>query len=154
MAKTTIAFPRLLKAMTNTCTYPFSTCDTTKMLGTTAYLYAQHNTTKTTPADKTNTPLCPYFLQKYTSYYNEQQRIQDLLQRTRRYRIRALVYYSHIPQSKIRVAQLCQISTNGTNKQQTSIQSALEDNTHYKQRNQSRDLARDTVLGDAPNSAF
>ena len=154
MAKTTIAFLRLLKAMTNTCTYPFSTCDTTKMLGTTAYLYAQHNTTKTTPADKTNTPLCPYFLQKYTSYYNEHQRIQDLLQRTRHYRIRALVYYSHIPQSKIRVARLHQISANGTRKQQTSIQSALEDNTHYKQRNRSRDLARDTVLGNAFNSTF
>lgn len=154
MAKTTIAFPRLLKAMTNTCTYPFSTCDTTKMLGTTAYLYAQHNTTKTTPAGQTSTPHCPHFLQEYTFYYNEKQRIQDLLQRTRHYRLRAMVYYSHIPQSKIRVARLHKISTNGTGKQQTSIQSALEDNTHYKQRNQSRDLARDTVLGDAPNPAF
>lgn len=135
MAKTTIVFPRLLKAMTNTCTYPFSTCDTTKMHGTTAYLYAQRNTTKTTPAHKTNTPHCPHFLQEYTFYYNEKQRIQDLLQRTRRYRIRAMVYYSHIPQSKICVARLHQISANGTNKQQTAGQSALENNTNYKQRN-------------------
>ena len=66
---------------------------------------------------------------------NEQQRIQDLLQRTRRYQIRAMVYYSHIPQSKICVARLHQISANGTGKQQTTGQSALENNTNYKQRN-------------------